>query len=152
MFAPCNSIIKNAIGSKNTIVVGFALITVSTFALGWISLITDGAVFKNVALVVRFLQGLGDILLQVTTYTVITSVFSDQVLKYISYIEITVSIGLGLGPALGSLINAQVGYAWTMYFFGFLNLFGLLLCALFIPSELDRKAPVERHDKVNALI
>lgn len=104
VFAPFNSLIKNALGSKNTIIFGFFFLTITTFALGWISVITNAQIFKWVAIVVRFFQGLGDILLQVTSYTVITTVFSDDVMKYISYIEITVGLGLGLGPALGSVI------------------------------------------------
>ena len=120
--------IKNAIGSKNTIVIGFFFLTITTFALGWIAVIKNAEMFKYVAVVVRFFQGLGDILLQVTSYTVITTVFSDNVMKYISYIEITVGLGLGLGPALGSVIDTQVGYEWTMYIFGFLNLIGMILC------------------------
>lgn len=55
--------IKNAIGSKNTILIGFFLLTITTFALGWISVIKDAQIFKYVAVVVRFFQGLGDILL-----------------------------------------------------------------------------------------
>lgn len=148
-FAPFNSIIKNALGSKNTIIMGFGFLTITTFALGWISLISNATVFKYSAVVVRFFQGLGDILLQVTSYTVITTIFSDDVMKYISYIEITVGVGLGMGPALGSVIYAQVGYAWTMYIFGFLNLAGLVVCYFFIPSVLNKSAPEETNDDID---
>ena len=61
-------------------------------------------------------------------------------MKYISYIEITVGIGLGMGPALGSVIYAQVQYAWTMYIFGILNLIGLVVCYFFIPGVLNKNS------------
>ena len=147
VFAPFNSIIKNALGSKNTIVIGFFLLTITTFALGWIAAISNAQTFKYVAVVVRFFQGLGDILLQVTSYTVITTVFSDDVMKYISYIEITVGLGLGLGPALGSVICTQVGYQWTMYIFGFLNLVGMIICQFYIPKELNNSPKEAAEDE-----
>lgn len=105
VFAPFNSIIKNFLGSKNTILIGFFLMTVSTFGLGWIAMIDNSQTFKYVAVIVRFFQGQGDIMLQITSYTIITTVFSDNVMKYISYIEITVGMGLGLGPAIGSVFD-----------------------------------------------
>ena len=55
MFAPCNSIIKNRMGSKNIIMVGFLLLTLTTFGLGAIAVTDDPYLFKNVSLVLRFL-------------------------------------------------------------------------------------------------
>ena len=138
VFAPLNSMIKNVIGSKNTIVIGFFFSTITNFSLGWITVIKNAQMFKYIAVLVRFFQGLGDILIQITSYTIITTVFSDNVTKYISYIEITVGLGLGLGPALGSVIFTEVGYEWTMYIFGFLNVLSMILCQFFIPSELNK--------------
>lgn len=86
-------------------------------------------------------------MLQVTSYTVITTVFSDDVMKYISYIEITVGLGLGLGPALGSVICTQVGYKWTMYIFGFLNLIGMIICQFYIPKELNNTPKEAAEDE-----
>jgi hypothetical protein len=42
--------------------------------------------------------------LQITCYSIITSVFKDELIKFIIYIEITAGLGLTLGPAIGSLI------------------------------------------------
>lgn len=41
VFAPFNSIIKNFFGSKNTILIGFFMMTITTFGLGWISMIEN---------------------------------------------------------------------------------------------------------------
>ena len=67
-------------------------------------------------------------MIQFTCYAVITSVFSDQLLKYIGYIEIVVGLGLGIGPMVGALVYPYLRYRGTMYFFGFLNLLALVLC------------------------
>ena len=72
IFAPFNSIIKNKMGSKNTILFGFLLMTLTTFGLGFISYSKDAKLFLGVSIFLRFFQGMGDILLQITILTVIT--------------------------------------------------------------------------------
>lgn len=88
-------------------------------------------------------------MLQITSYTIITNVFSDNVMKYISYIEITVGMGLGLGPAIGSVFDTHFGYAWTMYMFGILNAFAMIVCIFFIPSQLNKtEVPIQDADEL----
>ena len=55
IFAPFNSIIKNKIGAKNSILVGFVLMTLSTFGLGAIANFNDPHVFKYFAVALRFI-------------------------------------------------------------------------------------------------
>jgi len=63
IFAPFNSAIKNRLGAKNAILVGFGLLTVATFGLGAIANFTDPHIFKYLAVGLRFIQGQGDIML-----------------------------------------------------------------------------------------
>jgi len=58
-------------------------------------------------------------------------------MKYIKLIEICVGLGLGLGPAIGSIVIAHLSYANTMYVFGALNTLGIIICMGFIPNELN---------------
>ena len=76
-FAPFNSAIKNRLGSKNTILVGIILLSATAFGLGAISWIEDPVAFKWAALCLRFLQGQGDIMVQVTCYSLATSIYPD---------------------------------------------------------------------------
>lgn len=76
-------------------------------------------------------------MLQVTGYSVVCQVFSDEIMKYIGYIEICVGLGLGLGPVLGSVVYAQLGYESTMFFFGVCNGVTTLLCVIMIPNVLN---------------
>lgn len=64
-------------------------------------------------------------------------------MKYITYIEITVGIGLGAGPMIGSAVYNWLEYEKTMYMFGGLNTLGMLVCAFAIPSELNKTASDE---------
>ena len=63
IFAPFNALIKNKLGSKNAIVVGFFFLTITTFGLGAIARVKDPHMFKYIAVGLRFFQGQGDVLL-----------------------------------------------------------------------------------------
>ena len=58
-------------------------------------------------------------------------------MKYITYIEIVVGIGLGLGPAIGSFVYDSLQYSGSMYMFGIINSIGMFICSSCIPSELN---------------
>ena len=63
--------------------------------------------------------------------------FSDNLMKYIGYLEIVVGLGAALGPAVGSnllpifssfdVIGVNHAYSITMYTFSLTCLFGLVL-------------------------
>lgn len=55
IFAPFNSIIKNKLGAKNAVLVGFSLLTIATFGLGAIANFTDPHIFKYFAVGLRFI-------------------------------------------------------------------------------------------------
>ena len=104
IFAPFNSIIKNKLGAKNAVLAGFALLTVTTFGLGAIASFEDPHWFKYFAVSLRFIQGQGDIMLLSTCYGLVCSMYPDDIMNKIRYIEICVGLGLGLGPFIGSIV------------------------------------------------
>lgn len=137
IFAPINGTIKNFLGQKNAVVVGFLIMTACTFGLGALIHINNPTAFKVVALILRFFQGQGDTLLQVTGYSIVTNTFNSEMLKYIGYIEICVGLGLGLGPLVSAVILGLLKYELTLYVFGVINIIGTLLCLFFLPGELN---------------
>lgn len=68
-------------------------------------------------------------------------------MKYIGYVEISVGVGLGLGPTIGSIIFTYSDYQWTMYAFGAINFFALILCMVLIPSVLNNSASEEEIEE-----
>lgn len=135
--------IKNSLGSKNAILLGFLLLTGTTFGIGLLADFTNADMFKYTGMALRFFQGFGDILLQITIYTVISEVFSDDLLAAITKIEITVGLGLGLGPFIGSIVYESLLFKGTMFLFGGLNAIAMVLCYLCIPSALNKTASDE---------
>lgn len=63
MFAPFNALIKNKVGTKNAILLGFLVCTLTTYGLGAIARVKDPRTFKYIAVALRFFQGQGDVLL-----------------------------------------------------------------------------------------
>jgi MFS family permease len=57
MFAPLNTAIKGRIGTKNSILVGLLIVTLTTTGLGAISHLNDTTQFKWCAVALRFWQG-----------------------------------------------------------------------------------------------
>ena len=63
--------------------------------------------------------------------------------RYIVYIEIVVSVGLGIGPSIGSAVYGHFKYAWTMYLFGFIDMIGMFICIFCIPSQINKNCDYE---------
>lgn len=64
-------------------------------------------------------------------------------MRYIGYIEISVGVGLGLGPTIGSVVYKYLAYEDTMYFFAGLDFLALISCAYLIPSVLNNTVSSE---------
>lgn len=137
LVAPFCSTIKNKIGAKNTILFGFFLHGLSIIGFALMGYLQDPFVYKNAGLSMRFMQGIGDILFQVTAYGVICSNFSDNLEKYIRYIEISAGLGLSIGPFVGSPLQSRLGFQTAMYGFGSLNLLAFIIAYIMLPSELN---------------
>lgn len=85
-------------------ILGFFLITITTFGLGAIEHFDHSAEYLYSALVLRFFQGQGDVLLQFVGYSIICNVFADDIMRHIAYVEIAVGLGLGIGPLIGGFL------------------------------------------------
>jgi predicted MFS family arabinose efflux permease len=131
------------LGTKNTIIIGLFLVMFSTVGLGALARVLNGNMFRVIALGLRFIQGTGDIMLQITCYGVICQLFNDDIMRYIGYIEISVGVGAGLGPGIGGQLYPYLKYEWTMYVFGIMCLLGMALGVFMIPGELNETATDE---------
>lgn len=89
-------------------------------------------------------------MLQITSYSVICSMYSANMMKYIGYIEICVGVGLGLGPTIGSLVFPHLHFGGTMFFFAGLNFLTLVLCICMIPNALNETVSDEEAVEMEA--
>ena len=86
----------------------------------------------------RFFQGQGNCIIQFSSYTIITGLYSDDLLKYMSYIELSVGLGFGLGPFFGGVVSPYLHYEKTMYFFACMILGGMAVCYFLMPRQLNQ--------------
>ena len=54
------------LGRKNSIMIGFVLVVLSTVALGLCQFIADDYIFLGASIAARFVQGLGDMWIQIS--------------------------------------------------------------------------------------
>ena len=58
-------------------------------------------------------------------------------LKSITYIEICIGFGLGLGPVIGAFFYQMLQYEYTMYVFALINCSATIVCAFMLPNKLN---------------
>ena len=104
MFSPLAGSIKSRIGGKNLILFGFFLMIATSFGLGMLSFIRYPGYFAYTGVAIRFFQGAGYVLLQVTCYSIVTSVFKEDMEKYVALVEVASMLGEGFGPFIGAAV------------------------------------------------
>lgn len=97
------------------------------------------------AVILRFIQGIGDAFYQTAGYAIITIEFSEDPDKYLGYAQAAVGVGLFLGPSVGSIIYSQTSYEWTFFIFGIIILLTNLPIYFFLSKDLNKV--VEDSDK-----
>ena len=73
-----------------------------------------------------------------TIFTLITNIFSEDIMKYLGYTEIVIGVGQIIGPVIGGFVYQYLNFDKTLYFFGFLNTFGVICCMISIPNDLNK--------------
>lgn len=148
MLSPFTSIVKNFLGTKNAIIGGFIVEAICVVLIGGIAKLDDAKTFKWVAIAIRFVQGLGDMLMQVSCYSTVTYTFAENVIKYAAIVEISIGVGLAIGPAFGNVINSHLKFTKTLYVFAGLCLGAIIIDVILLPSFLNKRVSVEEKEEM----
>lgn len=90
-------------------------------------------------MVVRGFQGFANSFIGTSIYSMTTIEFAEDREKYIGYVELSLGIGLMIGPVLGSLFMAITdSFEITFYIFGGLILAGGLFAFIALPNYLNK--------------
>lgn len=144
-------------GRKNSVVIGYSLMTVATAGFGTLQYIPSNQpkhpdlkdpnrhcintnLFFGLAMVVRGFQGFANSFIGTSIYSMTTIEFPNNREKYIGYVELALGLGLMLGPVLGSLfMNLTDGnFEVTFYIFGALIAAGGLFALFALPNYLNK--------------
>ena len=85
-------------------------------------------------------------------FSIITIEFAEEKEKYLGQAEAATGIGLALGPTIGSLMYAQVGYMFTFVIFGVILILGTILAFFMLPQSLNLSGEAQELDTVTQRI
>ena len=90
------------------------------------------------ALIARFIQGIGNAMVQTACYAIITFVYADNREQYLGYAEAVTGVGLMLGPVIGGPLYDLLGYFYSFACFGLMLLVSLIIASVITPSALNQ--------------
>lgn len=130
-------------------IVGTTVMLLANTGLGLLALIDydQPYVFFFFSIIVRFFQGYGDTLVTCTALSLITTNWSEEKTKYISFMEASAGLGLMIGPPMGASLYGVLNFAWTFYFFSFLIGICLIMQIAFLPNKLNDSKVFNSLDK-----
>lgn len=104
---------------------------------GLLNYVNDGYVFFILAIVMRILQGIGTSFNMTSIYSLVATEFPDSRERHYGYIEMSLGIGMFLGPFISGVLYQYIHYIGTfMLFAGFL-LLGFILDIILLPQRLN---------------
>jgi MFS family permease len=138
---PLIGIYMERFGRKNTVCLGAVLSVVSTFCFGIACEFGAASAFYWISFTARFVQGVADALVNVSTTAILTLEHPENQERWIGYCYTSLGLGLAVGPMLGSFVYDWIGYQNTfLYFFtAFILATGSSSISL-LPSRLNTKA------------
>ena len=150
--SPIIGIILEKLGRKNIVVSGFAILAFGTLGLGLCNFIpgkstlTGDYIFFGLAVLCRFIQGVGDQFVSIAFYSILSSTFPDSRERILGFIETAAGLGLMVGPLMGGPMNVIFGYVTCyMIFTSFLVLMTILDFCL-LPTSLNAKPVVTEQE------
>ena len=125
------------IGRRNAIFISYILKIFSFIGFIFIQNIQSKTMFILVFAIIHILQGVSTGWLRTSTYSALTSMYSDSINFSVSWFETAYGIGFSFGPAVGSLLFGVGGY--QLPFLSFLAVIILLtvLAMILIPCEIN---------------
>jgi len=94
---------------------------------------------------------LGNIIIEITCFSIGTFIYRDNVTWVVRYAEMLVGFGLGIGPIIGSAVYEYLSYEGTMYLFAFFDIVALIICFIFIPSffnqNLEEDEEIQKEER-----
>jgi EmrB/QacA subfamily drug resistance transporter len=137
--------LSDIVGRRRVFLAGLALFTVAT-------LLCAGAPSGGALIALRLLQGAGGALIFATGTAILTSVYPpDRLGRALGIAVACVYLGLSLGPFVGGILTAWVGWRGIFLFTAPLAAAAAVLVALYLRGEWA-EAKGERFDIVGTLL
>ncbi|KAI1295394.1 MFS-type transporter SLC18B1 [Halotydeus destructor] len=127
----------NHIGAKFVVVVGLAMTGTATILFGFIERSPPGYTFFTLAAMIRCIEGAGFAGFFTSVLAIIVEFFPRDPGYFVGLTETVVTIGMIMGPPLGSLLYTVGGYSLPFIIFGVCMLLTSLMAVLSIRTESE---------------
>ena len=135
------------IGRKLILIIGLVWMGSSIIGFGLLPRFHNSFISTVWAFLFRALQGISSSCIQTTSYSIISVLFPDKRNSYIPLIEISIGMGLVVGPLMGSILYSYFGFEMTFLIVG-VSFYAMTPLFIFtLPSSINRKDQVVK--KVN---
>lgn len=137
------------IGSKTVVVTGLAVTGLATIIFGCVEGIEDVNTFILVCVIIRFIEGAGFSAFFTSALTIVVETFPLDPGYYVGLTESIVTLGMIMGPPIGSYLYSLGGFSLPLVFFGSVLSGTAFISTVTIPSvkvKLDKHQEVISHE------
>ncbi|KAG1653906.1 Glutamate receptor ionotropic, delta-1 [Nymphon striatum] len=112
----------------------------------------EGTPFYASCLVCRFMQGVGFVGIQISTFSIVTQEFSDYLSTFVGILEMAFGVGFSIGPSLGGFVYDVAGFEMPFFIVsGLLYVFNVIGFFTIKPQN-SNKTSLNNEKSINALI
>ena len=136
-------------GRKNLMIIGVLLHLAGNSIFGSLYYFHGYTEFLSVSFFGRFVQGLGFAAFTTASLAIIPHIYEDEEEKIEAYVEVSSSLGVMMGPLVGSFFYAVGGYQTPFFCLAGLELFFMLFLWKFVENDRSVKLRDKTHRKVS---
>ena len=104
LFSPVIGLVIPKVGRRRVLTIGMVCMILANLAFALTSLVDDTVTYTVLIFVLRAVQGLGGSAIQVSSYSLVSSLYADHMEKMLAFLESAAGVGLTIGPPLGSAL------------------------------------------------
>ena len=112
----------------------------ATIGFGMLQYISSSTLFFFLSMLMRALQGIGTSFNMTSIYSIVASEFADARERHYGYIEMSLGIGMFLGPFLSGIFYTYLKYVGTFLLLAGFLIIGLIIDIILLPNRLNNKA------------
>ena len=116
---------------------GFIMLTLWFTLASVCNQVESNALFAWIYWGIRLLHGIAQAFIQVTTYSIVATWFSDHLVKVIGLVQFSWGFGIAFGPIFAEILYNKGGFNLPLFVCTGLMIFFALITFIFMPKEVE---------------
>ena len=133
--SPLVGMVLERTGRRRMLTIGLVCMVLANLAFALSYFVQDTLMFTICMFGLRIIQGMGGSAIQVSSYSLVSSVYSDHLEQMLAFLESSAGVGLTIGPVLGSALYSLGGFMTPFYFYAAFFLVFIPVIRKLMPSE-----------------